>query len=117
MKRFPVYLSGTCLSAVLGVVLMASTHVGAYAAPAPMGYVQDRWDAPPPELSEMERRGFHDGIEGAHKDADNHRRFDVENRDEYRHPHVPERDREAYRHGFARGYQAGVDHMEREHHW
>jgi ribosome modulation factor len=81
-------------------------------------YVQERgWDAPPPELSEVERRGFHDGIEGAHKDAGNHRRFDVNNREEYQHPHVPQRDREAYRHGFERGYQAGVDHMEREHHW
>jgi ribosome modulation factor len=81
------------------------------------GYMQDRWDAPPPELGEVERKGFHDGIEGAHKDAGNHRAFNVNNRDEFRHPHVPDRDKEAYRHGFERGYQAGVAHWEREHRW
>ncbi len=114
MKKF----YGLCLSAVLTagcVVLMPGAK--AVAAPiAPIAAAQG-WDAPPPELSEVERRGFHDGIEGAHKDAGNHRKFDVNNREEYQHPHVPQRDREAYRHGFERGYQAGVDHMEREHHW
>src|ERR1700722_11269645 len=78
----------------------------------PAGYMQERgWDVPPPELDEVTRRGFHDGIEGAHKDYDNHRRPDVNNRDEYRHPHVADRDREAYRNGFARGYQAGINHL------
>jgi hypothetical protein len=78
----------------------------------PVVYAQERgWEAPPPELDEVSRRGYHDGVEGAHKDYDNHRRPDVNNRDEYRHPHVPGRDREAYRHGFERGYQSGVDHL------
>lgn len=75
-------------------------------------YGQSRdWDAPPPELDEVRRHGFHDGIDGARKDYENHRRPDVNNRDEFRHPHVPERDREAYRRGFERGYQVGVDHL------
>jgi hypothetical protein len=79
---------------------------------APNGYVQSHdWDAAPPELDEVARHGFHDGIEGAHKDYDNKRRPDVNNRDEYKHPHVPERDRNAYRSGFERGYQVGVDHL------
>lgn len=81
-------------------------------APLPAIYAQERgWDAPPPELDEVTRHGFHDGIDGARKDYDNHRRPDVNNRDEYRHPHLPERDREAYRRGFERGYRAGVDHL------
>ena len=78
----------------------------------PVAYMQERgWDEPPQELDEVSRRGFHDGVEGAHKDYDNHRRPDVNNREEFRHPHVPDRDREAYRHGFERGYQVGVEHL------
>ena len=81
-------------------------------APLTVGYVQERgWEAPPPELDEMARHGFHDGVEGARKDYGNHRRPDVNNRDEFRHPHVPGRDREAYRRGYERGYQAGVEHL------
>jgi hypothetical protein len=76
-------------------------------------YAQDRggWDAPPQEWREVQRQGFHDGIEGARKDIDNHRRPDVNNRDEYRHPHVPRDQRDAYREGFRRGYDAGVSHL------
>ncbi len=82
------------------------------AALTPVSYAQGPgWDAPPPELDEVSRRGFHDGIEGARKDFGNHRRPDVNNRDEYRNPHLPPRDREAYRHGFERGYHVGWDHL------
>ena len=84
-------------------------------APLTASYVQERgWEAPPPELDEMARHGFHDGVEGARKDYGNHRRPEVNNRDEFRHPHVPERDREAYRRGYERGYRAGVEHLYRE---
>jgi hypothetical protein len=69
------------------------------------------WDAPPQEFDEFRRQGFQDGIEGARKDFDNHRRPDVENRDEYRHPRLPPEQREAYREGFRRGYQVGMDHL------
>jgi ribosome modulation factor len=110
-------LQGMTLTIAMAAFGFGFTAVHASAAVPPPGYVQDRWDAVPPELSEAERRGFRDGIEGAHKDAGNHRAFDVNNREEYQHPHVPQRDREAYRHGFERGYQAGVDHMNREHRW
>jgi len=69
------------------------------------------WDAPPDEFDALRRQGFQDGIVGAHKDFDNHRRPDVENRDEYRHPNLPPEQREAYRDGFRRGYQVGMDHL------
>jgi hypothetical protein len=69
------------------------------------------WDAPPRELNEIQRMGFHDGIEGARKDFDNHRPPNAENRDEYRHPHLPYEQREAYRDGFRRGYRLATDHM------
>lgn len=69
------------------------------------------WDAAPNEFDELHRQGFRDGIEGARKDYDNHRRPDVNNRDEYRHPHLPPGQREDYRDGFRRGYQAGMHHL------
>jgi len=72
------------------------------------------WDAPPPEFREIQRKGFHDGIEGARKDFDNHRRPNVNNRDEYRHPHVDPAMREDYREGFRRGYDTAMRHLMNE---
>jgi ribosome modulation factor len=76
-------------------------------------YAQDRgaWDAPPQDLQDVQRQGFRDGIEGARKDFDNHRQPDVNNRDEYRDPHLQRNQREAYREGFRRGYERGVSHL------
>jgi hypothetical protein len=83
------------------------------APPPPHGFVQDRggWDAPPQEFREVQRQGFHDGVEGARKDVDNHRRPDVNNRDEYRHPQVPFGAREDYRAAFRRGYETAMAHL------
>ncbi len=68
------------------------------------------WDAPPPEFTrDIQRRGFHDGIEGARRDAENHRNINVMNRDEYRNYRGPER--RVYRDAFARGYQAFWSHQ------
>jgi hypothetical protein len=76
-------------------------------APASLaaGFAQDRdrddWDRPSDAWNDIQRRGFHDGIEGARRDAENHRQPDVNNRDEYRHPdNVPPQMRRAYREGF-----------------
>ena len=81
--------------------------------PPPPDYGHEVWAAPPAEIQGVESQGFHDGIEGARKDYENHRQPSVENRDEYRHPPVPHHDREAYRQGFRRGYQVGVEHLMR----
>jgi len=69
------------------------------------------WNTPPQEFRDIQRQGYHDGIEGARKDYDNHRRPDVNNRDEYRHPHVPDSAKADYREGFRRGYDTAMDHM------
>lgn len=63
----------------------------------------DRWA--PDRFSEVERRGFHDGMEGARRDWDNHRRPNPANRDEYRQPHLPPQLWGEYREGFRRGYE------------
>ena len=80
-------------------------------APAPMFAQEPSWDTPPKEFRDIQRQGFHDGIEGARKDYDNHRRPDVNNRDEYRQPHVPDSAKADYREGFRRGYDAAMDHL------
>jgi len=95
--------------------LAGSSHSTAYAA-APQEhseYTQDQpgWDAPPAEFRDVQRQGFHDGIEGARQDFDHHRMPDVNNRKEYRHPHVDHAVREDYREGFRRGYDVAMHHM------
>jgi hypothetical protein len=79
--------------------------------PPPPGYGHEAWAEPPGELQGVEREGFHDGIEGARKDAENHRPPNVNNREEFRHPHYGGADRAAYRRGFRRGYRVGVEHL------
>ncbi len=107
----PSWIAIPAFALLIGAMGLVSAKT--YATPAAPAISQDRggWDAPPGELNEIQRRGFHDGIEGARKDYENHRRPDVENRDEYRHPHLPPEEREAYRDGFRRGYRAGVHHL------
>ncbi|HWA94800.1 MAG TPA: hypothetical protein VG844_09380 [Terracidiphilus sp.] len=97
----------------LAVFLGLSGVQAMQAAPAPsagFGYGQDRWDAPPRAYNQYQRSGFMDGMEGARKDVENHRRPDVNNRDEYRHPNVPGQFREAYRQGFREGYDRSMRH-------
>jgi hypothetical protein len=85
-----------------------------FAAPAPAepgAYGQERWEIPPGEFNEIQRRGFHDGVEGARKDYGNHRNPDVDNREEYRHPDMPHELREPYREAFRRGYREAASHL------
>ncbi len=78
----------------------------------PEAYGQQRgWEEPPGEFNEAQRRGFHDGVEGARRDYGNNRRPDVNNREEYRDPHVEGELREAYRAGFRRGYETAASHL------
>jgi hypothetical protein len=96
---------------------MTGTAAQAVALPAAAGYQaaeglpgQGRWDAPPAGLSKAERRGYRAGVEGARKDFENHRRPNVNNRKEYRHPHVKHH-RKEYKEGFRRGYEAAMEHL------
>ena len=100
------------------VLLLLSSPAAMHAQYAPQqspppGYGEHGggWDNTPSAFNEAQRRGFHDGIEGARKDYENHRRPDVNNRDEYRHPNVSRDLRHDYREGFERGYDDGVRHL------
>ena len=70
-----------CLLMGSGTAMM----VGAVLRPAARSDTRRAgWDQAPPEFRAAQQRGFHDGIEGARKDFENHRQPNVNNRDEYR---------------------------------
>jgi hypothetical protein len=79
------------------------------------GYHDDQqrdWqEGMPPHLQEVMQEGFREGVRGAHKDAENHRSWNVNNRDEYRHPNYEGLEREAYRCSFRLGYRFAVERM------
>lgn len=104
------------LAVAATALLMASTTgvmVAQYYGPPPARYAQEpEWDQVPPEFREAQQRGFHDGIEGARRDFQNHRPPNVNNRDEYRNPHfISPPDRADYRMGFRHGYDVAVRHI------
>ena len=102
------YLASSLLA--MGLVATASAQYGAYAPSPPQ--VLRAWDAPPPEFRDFQRRGYLDGVQGAQRDAENHRIWNVNNRDEFRHPPVPGNVRGDYRDGFKKGYYAAVSHYQ-----
>jgi hypothetical protein len=111
MKLKWIGLSMVALSLALIPPSKAKASGIADGVPAAAAQEHSAWDMPPQEFRDIQRQGFHDGIEGARKDFDNHRKPDVENREEYRHPHVSASARDDYREGFRRGYEQGVDHL------
>ena len=80
--------------------------------PPPPQYGMRGWDAPPGELRDFQRRGYLDGVQGAERDFENHRIWNVNNRDEFRRPQVPGNVRGDYRDGFKKGYYATVAHYQ-----
>jgi hypothetical protein len=88
--------------------LMGAPQAG-FVPPGPP--LPGQWDAFPTEFNETQQHGFHDGIEGARHDYENHRPPDVNNREEFRHPRLPPELREAYRQGFRRGYDRAMAHL------
>jgi len=83
--------------------------------PPPGGRDHGPWDAAPPEFRDMQRRGFHDGIEAARKDIAEQRPPDAERKREFREPPVPPEGRDEYREGFHRGYDMAIAHFREEH--
>src|SRR5579875_1593760 len=109
--------------AAVAAALVAVPAANAYHAPQQDGYYGQRqngydrdhdadWQGGiPPRLEQVMQEGFGEGIRGAHKDAENHRSWNVNNRDEYRHPHYESLEREAYRCSFRLGYRFAVERM------
>lgn len=102
------------LALSLACITPARAH--AIAASPAAAAAQDRpWDAPPDEFRDVQRQGFHDGIEAAHHDFDAHRRADADDHDAYRHPPVPHDQRNDYRDGFRRGHERAMAHLRGDH--
>lgn len=100
----------------LSLFCFAPSKASAVAAASPAAAQDDHsWDQPPGEFREAQRRGFHDGVEGARKDFENHRPPNVENREEYRHPHISSDLRGDYRDGFRAGYERAMSHLNSPH--
>lgn len=88
------------------------TQASILSAPQVHAQIQWPWDQPPPEFKEMERQGFHAGVQAAIKDYDHHRSPEPERRKEYVHPKKVERGlQEDYRRGFVRGYNDAYRHL------
>ncbi len=106
------------LHAVVAVALLAgpingfAQGYGAPPPPPPGAYGQGGWNTPPGEFREFRRQGFVDGVQGAQRDFENHRVWNVKNRDEFRHPPVPGFAKNDYRDGFKRGYYSAVSHFQ-----
>lgn len=108
MKKF----AGICMAGVLATLTMPLTMTAApRVEPTAYGFVQDNWDVPPAEFDEVTRHGFHDGVEAARSDYKDHKEPDVNRHEKYRHPDLPEKDREAFRRGFEHGYRAATEHL------
>jgi ribosome modulation factor len=94
--------------AVLGVAIGVSALTGGSILAA----AQEPWASPPAQYQrDVQRQGYSDGIEGARKDFQNHRKPNVENRDEYKNPKFKGPDRDVYREAFRQGYEVGVQHI------
>lgn len=96
----------------LGLTTIGLAGAKAQEGPPPPGYYNQPWTQPPAMYrDDVAQRGFHDGIEGARRDFQNHRPPNVNNRDEYRHPSFSGPARHQYRDAFRRGYQMGVQRI------
>jgi hypothetical protein len=101
-------------SATFAVAMLAGTgsaFAQNYYGPQP--YYGQHWRGEGAEQA-IEQRGFRDGVFGADRDFQNHRRPDVNNRDEYRDARdVPTWAAHEYREGFRRGYYHRVQEIYR----
>ncbi|HEY3705765.1 MAG TPA: hypothetical protein VGL22_11925 [Terracidiphilus sp.] len=73
------------------------------------------WAQPPAEFKDVQRKGFHAGVQAAIKDYDKHREPDLERHKEYVHPKVDRSYVPDYREGFKRGYDDALRHLTKTH--
>jgi hypothetical protein len=88
----------------------------AYAAPegAQDGFSVP-WMQPPAEFREMQRKGFHAGVQDAVKDFDHHKDPDMERHKQYVKPKVDRSYVPDWRDGYRRGYNDAYKHLVKTH--
>jgi len=110
------WLTVSALAVALGAT-SGGVAAKAYASPAPAAAQyqdQGRWDETPSEYRDVQRQGFHDGIEAARRDFETRSHKDADDHDRYRHPSVEKEFRDDYRHAFREGYSRAMHHMKQE---
>jgi hypothetical protein len=113
MKWIATAALTTALAAPAGWTTAYAAVLHQPAMTAAMG--QRGWDQPPDEYREVQRQGFHDGMEAARRDWGRHRHRDADDHSRYRRPPVPRELSNDYRDGFRHGYDAAMHHMRDEH--
>lgn len=110
---------GYARTAVLVALMAAFTAAPALlhaAAPPQDGIMSNMpWNQPPAEFKEMQRKGFHDGVQAAMKDYDKHRDPDLERHKDYVRPKVDKGLVPDYRDGYKRGYNDAYRHLVKAH--
>lgn len=119
MKLLRACLIAFCACLAMSICEAQATQRSILAASGLSAQIQWPWDQPPPEFKDMERRGFHDGVQSAIKDFNHHREPEPERHKEFQNPHVHRSFVEDYRKGFRRGYDDAMQHMvsSKEHHY
>jgi hypothetical protein len=69
-----------------------------------------QWDSPPANSSDVDRRGFQDGVEAARNDFANRSNMNPRRSPLYRHPPVDRHSRNEYRSSFMHGYNMSMQH-------
>ncbi len=114
MKWFSIAALTVSLAAPASMITVKA-HAAAPAAQA--GYYQERpWDQPPEDYRDVQRQGFHDGIEAARNDWDRHSHKDADDHERFRHPPVDRQFASDYRESFKHGYSEAMHHMKNERH-
>lgn len=111
-RNFTLFL----LAALCGIAFPspgAAYPAAAFAPGRQQAQIPMPWDQPPAEFKEVERQGFHAGVQAAIHDYNHHREPDAARRREFRKPPVQRSFAGDYRKGFQRGYNDAMRHMRR----
>jgi Spy/CpxP family protein refolding chaperone len=81
--------------------------------PAP-ARVKAAWEKPPEEFNDVQRQGFHDGVDAARDDFQNQHPQDAEKRNEFHHAPGSKHAREQYLEGFRTGYDLAFYYLQKK---
>jgi hypothetical protein len=115
IKWFSIPALALCIAAPGAIKAIAHEAQPAPSAAQYQDHDRDRdWDRTPDGYRDVQRQGFHEGMEAARRDYMEHRHADADDHDVYKHPPVDERDRRIFRDGFKEGYRRAMDHMKHD---
>jgi hypothetical protein len=119
MKIALITIPALALCIAAPAAIKASAHesqpVTAAAQYQDQGHDRD-WDRAPDGYRDAQRQGFHEGMEAARRDFDQHRHADADDHRIFKHPPVDGDDaKRDFREGFKEGYHRAMDHMRHDH--